>query len=107
VNALVLVLLLSQVTPAEPVPMSDAPAIPNDHGIILKAGEPAPMDGIMLSTDRAIGAAKRIAAAEAERDELRKAKVFPWWGALIVGVVAAGIGAGVTVAIYEGAKAKP
>lgn len=89
----------AQVDGGTPTPSPDAP-------VILKKGDVAPADGLFLNESAAISAAKRLAAAESERDDLRKLPVFPWWGAVIVAVVAAGAGVGVTVAIYEGVKGR-
>jgi len=83
------------------------PAHSPDAPVILKKGDAAPADGLFLNEPAAVSAAKRLAAAESERDDLRKLPVFPWWAGLIVVAVSAGLGVGVTVAIYEGTKAKP
>ena len=97
-KALAVVLALSLAAPAFGQ-AADAP-------VALKKGDVAPVDGLLLPDAAAIAAAKRLAAAEAERDELRKAPVVAPWAVVLIGVLAAGVGVGVTVGIYEGLKAK-
>ena len=75
---------------ADPAP-SDAPVI------ILKAGEVAPSDGLLLSPANAVTQAKRVTACEAERDVLKtQVTPLPVWAAVTIGILAlgAGIGAG-------------
>ena len=74
------------------------PGMPADAPVfIIKAGEVAPSDGLLLSPANAVKQAQRVTACEVERDTL-KGSVTPaaWWVVTIVGVLAlgAGIGAG-------------
>lgn len=87
-NALALVLALSLALPAAAQP-SDAPC---------KAGD------VVLTPEAAVEAARRLTAAEAKAEVYEKNPPLPWWGVVIIGVVAAGAGAAVTVGIYEASK---
>lgn len=79
---------------------------PGGAVLVLKAGAVVPMDGVFMDDASAITAAKRLAAAEAEVAVYRKAPLMPVWAVVLLTVAAAASGAGVTVAIYEGMKAK-
>lgn len=91
-NALSLALVLALAVPAAAQP-ADAP-------VLCKPGD------VVLSPEAAVDAAKRLKAAETKVEVYEKNPPLPWWGVLIIGVVAAGAGVGATVAIYEAAKPK-
>ncbi len=63
-------LVMMQTAFAEPP--ADAPT-----AVVLKSGQTVPFNGLLLSDEKAIEAAKRVAGCEAERDELRKSSVTP------------------------------
>lgn len=62
---------------------------------------------VVLKPDAAIAAAKRLASAEAKVAVYDKTPILPWWGVVIIGVVAAGAGVGITVAAYEAGRKQP
>lgn len=63
----------------------------DDAPIIVRAGEQAPMSGILLSDAVAVQQAKRIKGCEAERDALKASAGIP------VGLVVLGVVLGVAV----------
>lgn len=67
----------------------------------LKAGEPAPFDGRLLSEDEQVRRAKRLAAAEGELAKAHESALVikPVFVAIIVGALVLGAGAGAGVAI--------
>jgi hypothetical protein len=72
----------------------------DDAPIIVRAGEQAPMSGILLPDVVAVEQAKRIRGCEAERDSLKAAVSVPV-GLVVLGVVlgiAVGGAAGYAVA---------
>lgn len=82
-----------------------APALAEDapRAVVLRAGEPAPVEGLLLPTTTAITAAQRTAACEARAEALEKAVTqaptpIAWWVVPLVAVLAAGAGAGLAVA---------
>lgn len=76
---------------------------PADAPVVLKAGVPAPVDGVLLPDARAIAVAKRLTACEAAEPVLKKGveQSAPWWVVPIVVVVAAGAGVGVGLALQK------
>lgn len=65
----------------------------DDAPVILQAGTPAPVDGVLLPNAQAVAQAKRITSCEAERDAL-KAAPPPLHPAVVVALVVAGVVAG-------------
>ncbi len=90
-KALLVALLVSGVAFAEPP--ADAPVL------VVKKGQFAPFDGVLMADAKAVEQAKRVVACEAEREELRKGGTSKLAIALfIVGAVVVGAGAGYGVA---------
>jgi hypothetical protein len=59
---------------------------------------------VVLTPEEAVKLGKRLADAEGKLSVYEKVNPLPWWGALLIGVVAAGAGVAVTVGIYEGTR---
>ncbi len=76
----------------------DAPVAPQD-GVKINWMQPAPMSGILLSEDKAIELTRRVASAEAERDEL-KASHFS--ATVVILFIAAGVVLGGTAGFAIG-----
>lgn len=78
--------------------LADPPA---DAPVVLRAGEVAPVDGLLLPDAAAIQAAQRLAACEARVPVLEAGvrAAPPWWVLPVVAVVAAGIGVGVGLSV--------
>lgn len=89
-RALALVVCLAVAVPAVAQP-ADAP-------VVCKPGD------VVLSPEAALAAAKRLTAAEEKVKVYEANPPLPWWGVVIIGVVAAGAGAAITVGIYEASK---
>lgn len=62
---------------------------------------------VVLDPETAVKTAKRLASAEAKVEVYEKSPILPWWGIVIVAVVAAGAAAGVTIGIYEAGRRAP
>ena len=82
------------------VALADPPA---DAPVVMKAGEAAPVDGVLLPDSRAILVAKRLTACEAAKPVLEKGvnESAPWWVVPVVVVVAAGAGIGVGLSLQR------
>ena len=107
-KALIVAMLVAQVADA-PVAVTDQP-LDNDQSaavIALPAGTPAPFAGVLLTEEQAIHTAQRVAAAEAERDELRAAPVLRPWVVVLIGVLAAGAGVATGFGIAQLVKPQP
>ncbi len=96
-KALALVVLVSFAAQAQ-----DA-GVPLDAPVLLRKGDAMPFDGVGLSEGQAVAQARRVTAAEAERDALRasvKSQV-PWWVVPVVVILAGAAGAGVVLAVKK------
>ncbi len=80
-------LLAACVTPAQP-------SIPEGRALAVRAGDPAPLDGVVLPVDLAAYLAQSETCCRDCRAELAKqgGSISPWFVA-VVGVVAVGAGA--------------
>jgi hypothetical protein len=88
VKALLLAALLTQ---APDAPLLDEPG----RVMELEAGNVVPFDATCLDKHQALRTAKRVAAAEAERDALKESHIgWPIVVGAILGAVALGVGAG-------------
>jgi hypothetical protein len=63
-----------------------------------------PPGSVVLTPDAAVAAAKRLSAAEAKVVVYEKNPPLPWWGVVIIGVVAAGACVDITAGVYEATK---
>lgn len=81
---------------------SDAPLAVLDKPLCTDC--PCKSGDVVLDAETAVKTAKRLASAEAKVEVYEKAPILPWWGIVIVAVVAAGAGAGITIGIYEAGR---
>jgi hypothetical protein len=86
---------------------ADKPLIALDREPLKEEPCLAQPGDVVLKPDAAVAAAKRLSSAEAKVAVYEKSPMLPWWGVVIIGVVAAAAGAGVTIGIYEAGKARP
>lgn len=98
--------LLVLAAPAANAQSADAPLITLDTGK-LPVESACPPGSVVLDPETAVKTAKRLSSAEAKVEVYEKHPPLPWWGVVIVAVVAAGAGAGITIGIYEAGKARP
>lgn len=81
---------------------ADAPIAVLDRTQLADA--PCKKGDVVLTAEEAVKVGKKLAAAEAKVEVYEKNPPLPWWGVVILAVVAAGAGVGVTVAVYEAGK---
>jgi hypothetical protein len=86
--ALLLILALPAYA-ADDAPLADIPRV----SVRLKAGDVAPFDGRLLSSDEQVARAKRLAAAEGELAKARESWLLP--PAAVVGIIAGALALGV------------
>lgn len=81
------------------------PAVAQDLSvvIVMKKGDLAPSDGVLVQKEHAVTLAQRIKGCEAENKALKTKPVEVPWG-VVVAVAASGLVVGAGVGIYAGFK---
>jgi hypothetical protein len=86
---------------------ADAPLIALDREPLREDPCAAKSGDVVLTGEAAKALDVRLSRAEAEVKSYKATPALPVWAVIVVGVVAAAAGVGITVGIYEAGKARP